>query len=144
MSMCAAASTVQNPDGSYDLELLPLQTDLSQCQLVVMTGSEAANGQLLQLAPSDAVTIGFSAAGLWALMWGFKQLSRSVPTPAIPAAIRKISASAQVRTIGKTCSRRIPWRNTNEFCAPIAIISTAPDKNPEIMSEVIDQCCSRN
>ena len=76
MSMCAAASTVQNPDGSYDLELLPLQTDLSQCQLVVMTGSEAANGQLLQLAPSDAVTIGFSAAGLWALMWGFKQLSR--------------------------------------------------------------------
>jgi hypothetical protein len=74
MSTCAAASSIQNSDGSYSLEVLPMQTDLSQCQFVVISGSEAANGQLLQLTPSDAVTISIAVCAVWALAWGFKQL----------------------------------------------------------------------
>jgi len=73
--MCAALSNLQNPDGSYSLVALPTQTDLAQCQLVVQSGSEAANGQLLLLTPSDAAVISIQICSIWALAWGFKQLS---------------------------------------------------------------------
>src|SRR5438046_1677539 len=48
---------------------------------------------------------------------------RSAPRPRMPLEIRSASESAQVRTTGRTCSRRRPWRRTNAFWAPIATIS---------------------
>ena len=72
MSTCAIAVT--NSDGSIGIQLQPLQTNFAQCQFVVQSGSEAVNGQLLQLAPSDALTLLPYLILPMAVAWGFKQL----------------------------------------------------------------------
>ena len=56
----------------------------------------------------------------------------SVPSPATPAAISSASDSAQIRLSTKTCCRKSPWRRMKAFWAPIAMISEAPRKKPEI------------
>src|SRR6266567_4196500 len=38
----------------------------------------------------------------------------------------------------------MPWRNTNEFCAPMAIIKVAPDKNPIMRFVLIGPKCRVN
>lgn len=55
---------------------------------------------------------------------------RSAPRPRMPPEIRSASESAQVRTTGRTCSRRRPWRRTNTFWAPIATIRDSAVAKP--------------
>ena len=50
--------------------------------------------------------------------------------PVIPRMISRVSAIEQNRAIKKTCCRRMPCLKTKAFCAPIAIISDSPRKNP--------------
>jgi len=47
------------------------------------------------------------------------------------------ASGSQKATIGMTCSRRNPWRRTNEFCAPMAAISVALKAKPAVKAEVV-------
>ena len=50
--------------------------------------------------------------------------------PRRPATMRTASESAQIAATTKTCSRRMPCRSTNRFCAPIATMSEKPRPRP--------------
>lgn len=56
-------------------------------------------------------------------------------TPAIPAAISTMSDTVHSATTGSTCSRWIPCRSTNAFCAPIAAISVKQARKPTTSGE---------
>lgn len=76
MSMCAMAVT--NADGSIGLQLQPLQTDLSQCQFVILSGSESGGYQLLNMQPADALIILSYVVLAFATAWGFRQIKKSL------------------------------------------------------------------
>ena len=61
----------------------------------------------------------------------------SAPKPAMPAEISAMSDTVQTATTGRTCSRRIPCRSTNAFCAPIAAISVKEAMNPMSRGELM-------
>ena len=44
--------------------------------------------------------------------------------------ISTASDTAQIAATTKTCSRRMPWRSTKRFCAPIATMSEKPRPRP--------------
>ncbi len=68
----------------------------------------------------------FNALG-WALM--------SAPTPPMPAEMSAMSDTVHSATTGSTCSRRMPWRSTKAFCAPIAAISVNEAMKPRTSGE---------
>lgn len=76
MPVCARA--IQQPDGSFLLGLDPSETNPSTCAYVVETGTDSLIGSLAALSPSDALTISAYAAGVWAVAWGFRMLTRAV------------------------------------------------------------------
>ena len=49
----------------------------------------------------------------------------------MPAAMSSASAAAQTATTGSTCSRRMPWRSTKAFWAPMATMSDSAVRKPE-------------
>src|SRR5260221_653238 len=54
----------------------------------------------------------------------------TAPRPKTPAEIRARSASEQNAADKKTCWRLRPWRSTNAFWAPMAMMSDAPRPKP--------------
>ena len=56
--------------------------------------------------------------------------SNTPPMPHTPACSSTASDKAHSATTGNTCSRRKPWRSTNAFCAPMAMMSMAVELKP--------------
>jgi hypothetical protein len=54
----------------------------------------------------------------------------AAPMPPTPAAMSTASDTAQIAATTNTCSRRMPWRSTNTFCAPMATMSDRPRPKP--------------
>ena len=61
----------------------------------------------------------------------------SAPMPAMPAEIKTMSDTVHIATTGSTCSRRMPWRSTKAFCAPIAAISVNEAMKPRTRGELM-------
>ena len=59
----------------------------------------------------------------------------SAPTPAMPAVMSSRSETVHTLTTASTCSRRMPWRSTKAFCAPIAAIRVNEVRNPTSSGE---------
>ena len=54
----------------------------------------------------------------------------TAPTPETPTMMRAKSLTAQIAATANTCSRRMPCRSTNTFCAPMATMSERPRPRP--------------
>lgn len=71
MAQCVILQLVE--DGSY--KLIPQSSqDLNSCAYVIQSGAEVGNS-IVNLSPSEGLQIGAYVCGLWALAWGFRQIS---------------------------------------------------------------------
>lgn len=64
------------PDGS--LKMIPqVSSDLNTCAYVVQSGAEVGNS-IADLTPAQGLEISVYVGALWALAWGFKQISKTL------------------------------------------------------------------
>lgn len=71
--MAACARAVQQPNGTFVLELDPAATDLSACQYVVQSGAELSNS-LFSLTAEDGGYISALIVGCWAAAYGIRSV----------------------------------------------------------------------
>lgn len=71
MAQCVLLQLAE--DGSY--RLTPqVSSDLNSCAYVIQSGAEVGNS-IANLTPSQGSEISVYVCGLWALAWGFRQIS---------------------------------------------------------------------
>jgi hypothetical protein len=71
--MAACARAVQQPNGSFLLELDPAATDLTACQYVVQSGAELGNNLLTMSVEDGAIASGL-IIGCWVTAFGVKSV----------------------------------------------------------------------
>lgn len=75
MAICAMSHAL--PDGTVVVALDTVNTELTACQMVVITGSEFQNS-LMNFGQNDALQLSGVICLIWATAWIFKQIIRSV------------------------------------------------------------------
>jgi hypothetical protein len=71
MAQCVTLQLVD--DGSY--RLIPQSSpDLNSCTYVIQSGAEVGNS-IVNLTPSQGLEISVYVCSIWALAWGFRQIS---------------------------------------------------------------------